>query len=71
MGEDSERVGAEMSARKGNGHLDRELPDVESPPLSPVGDSPEARADAAPVREPTDIILWQDCWQASPRAHLA
>ncbi len=59
MAEDSERTGAETPSDKAGDSRKGDLPTVESPPLSPAGETAEPEHAPQPVIEPTDIVIWQ------------
>jgi len=59
MAEENEPAGAATPARKAGSDRTTGLPYVESPPLSPAGESCDASTAYEPVLEPTDVVLWQ------------
>jgi len=57
MAENNEQTGA--GAPAGKGGLKRDLPETDSPPLSPAGESTDPADAPEPAIEPTDIVVWQ------------
>jgi hypothetical protein len=67
MAEDSEHTGAQAPSEKAHVDRKRDLPNTESPPLSPAGDTAEAAHASKPAIEPTDIVIWQPAARAGFR----
>lgn len=67
MAEESERTGAQAASENARGDRKGDLPNTESPPLSPTGETAEAAHAPEPAIEATDIVIWRPAARAGFR----